>query len=130
MRPPTPAAVGRLVLARALKDLTAAVDAHATVTASGLWGSSVAAVTAAIEKHLGRPILLVCGHVDEADDLADDMDLFHGRRPDVLPALELSGSLGSVSEEIASNRLNLIHPGPAGQDGAGATPMVVAPIQA
>jgi len=96
------------------------------VIASGLWGSSVAAVTLSLENQLGRTILVVCGHVDEADDLADDMELFHGRRPDVLPALELSASLGQVSEEQASNRLNLIK---RIADGGGIANLLVAPIQ-
>ena len=103
-----PAAVGRVVAARALKELAAQLSRVGTMTASGLWGSSVAAVTAALESQLKRPILLVCGHVDEADDLADDMELFHGRRPAVLPALELAGSLGQVSEEAVANRLALL----------------------
>ena len=108
MQSPTPAVIGRLIAARAMKDLAELLRRGNAVTASGLWGSSVAAVTAALENELHRPILLVCGHIDEADDLADDMELFHGRRPDVLPALELAGSLGQVSEEQASNRLQLI----------------------
>ncbi|MGE5612029.1 MAG: hypothetical protein ACM359_22470 [Bacillota bacterium] len=130
MGTPTPAAIGRLVTARALKELTDGLVRLPAVTASGLWGSSVAAVTAAIEKNLNRPILLVCGHTDEVDDLADDMELFHGRRPDVLPALELSGTLGQGSEEQASNRLALIHR--MSQDAAEGDkpPMIVAPIQA
>jgi len=86
----TPAAIGRLAHARALKELTQSLRENRAATASGLWGSSVAAVTAALEGELKRPILLVCGHIDEADDLADDLELFHHRRPDVLPALELS----------------------------------------
>src|SRR5688500_8397617 len=94
-----PNAVERLVAARPLKELVAALRETPALTVTGLWGSSVAAVTAAIERGLKRPVLLVCGHIDEADDLADDMELFHGRRPDVLPALELSGSLGQISEE-------------------------------
>jgi len=108
MRGTIPAAVGRLVAARALKELTAALRAAPAVAASGLWGSSVAAVTAAVHGELGRPILLICGHVDEADDLADDLELFSGRRPDILPTLELSGALGQGSEELASNRLALL----------------------
>ncbi|HEX2973073.1 MAG TPA: transcription-repair coupling factor [Tepidisphaeraceae bacterium] len=134
MRPPTPAAIGRLVAARALKELTESLRRLPAVTASGLWGSSVATVTAAIEQELKRPVLVVCGHVDEADDLGDDLELFHGRRPDVLPALELSGTLGQVSEEQASNRLDLIHrmseaAGETNGDGA-KPPLIVAPIQA
>src|SRR5688500_13252489 len=105
---PPPAAVERLVAARALKELAAVLREDGALAASGLWGSSVALTTAAIERELRRPILLVCGHIDEADDLADDLELFHGRRPELLPALELSGTLGQVSEEQASNRLRLV----------------------
>jgi hypothetical protein len=43
-------------------------------------------------------MLVVCGHLDEADDLADDIEVFVGRRPEVLPALELAGSLGGASD--------------------------------
>ena len=50
-------------------------------------------------------MLVICGHIDEADDLADDMQLFHGRRPEVVPALELGGTLGRVSEELVANRM-------------------------
>jgi transcription-repair coupling factor (superfamily II helicase) len=135
-RPTPPAAVGRLVAARALKELAQTLQEKQTVAASGLWGSSVAAVTAALERELRRPILLVCGHIDETDDLADDLELFHGRRPEVLPALELSGTLGQVSEEQASNRLRLVaklsrRAPQAGRLNEGAMPeLFVAPIQA
>src|SRR5947199_327399 len=78
-----------------LRELARALEKTAAASASGLWGSSVAAVTAAVRAELKRPILLICGHIDEADDLADDVELFiGGERPDVLPALELGGSLG------------------------------------
>ncbi|HWP40071.1 MAG TPA: hypothetical protein VNL70_04040, partial [Tepidisphaeraceae bacterium] len=104
-----PDALGRVVAAPELRRLAREVDAHRAVTVSGLWGSSVAAVVAAVRAELAdRPVLLICGHIDEADDLADDLELFTGIRPQVLPALELGGSLGQVSEEQASNRLRLI----------------------
>src|SRR5256885_14057708 len=99
MDDPTPAAIGRLAHARALTELAVALRENRAATASGLWGSSVAAVTAAVENQLHRPLLLICGHIDEADDLADDLELFHHHRPDILPALELSGSLGQVRSE-------------------------------
>src|SRR5206468_10801291 len=57
---------------------------------------------------LARPILVLCGHIDESDDLADDMELFHGRRPEVVPALELGGTLGRVSEELVASRMQLL----------------------
>jgi len=130
----TQKAVGRMVTARPLVELAEKLRAAGALTASGLWGSSIAAVTGAIEKRLGRPIVLICGHVDEADDLADDMELFHGRRPEVLPALELGGSLGRISEEQVANRLRLIAR-LAGNRGQGTgdredPTLLVAPVQA
>ncbi len=130
MSRPTPAeSIGRLVAVRPLRELAKSLPGARAVTASGLWGSSVAAVTAAIEAELRRPVLVICGHVDEADDLADDMELFHGRRPEVLAALELAGSLGNVSEEQVSARMKLITR--LATDTKPASPLLlVAPIQA
>src|SRR5436309_1420359 len=107
-KPTTPDAIGRLVAARPLRELARNLAKNSAATASGLWGSSIAAVTAAIEAELHRPILVVCGHIDEADDLADDMELFHRRRPDVVPALEIGSTLGRVSEELVANRMQLM----------------------
>ena len=101
-------AVKRLIEAPSLGELARRVDAEPVTAANGLWGSSVAAAVAAVHQSTGRPVLLVCGHLDEADDLADDVELFTGRRPAILPALEVSGALGSASEEQASNRLRLL----------------------
>src|SRR5918993_1647006 len=148
---PTPEAIGRLVAARPLKDLARTLAQTRAATASGLWGSSLAAVVAAVEAELRRPVILVCGHLDEADDLADDLELFVGRRPDVLPALELGGGLGQMSEEQVSNRMRLISRlagdtgyaevrgsslatsrkgGDAKAPATADTPLLVAPIQA
>jgi transcription-repair coupling factor (superfamily II helicase) len=126
-RTPTPEAIGRLVAARPLKELAHTLARTRAATASGLWGSSVAAVIAAVRKELHRPVVLICGHLDEADDLADDIELFVGRRPDVLPALELSGTLGRLSEEQVSNRLQLIS---RIASGVANDSMLVAPMQA
>lgn len=144
---PTRETIGRLAAARPLLDLAAALRANRAATASGLWGSSVGAVTAVLQKALAVPVILVCGHIDEADDLADDVELFLGRRPEVLPALELSGALGHQSEEQVANRMQMVWrlagqgsrvgvqgSGNVGQKkGTGAfnslPPLIVAPIQ-
>jgi transcription-repair coupling factor (superfamily II helicase) len=103
------------------------LSAAPAVSVSGLWGSSVAATIAAVGSHLRRPILLVCGHLDEADELADDLQLFTGKRPEVLPALELGGGVGRTSEEQVSNRLQLVARYAAGGEG-GQGDYLVAPI--
>ena len=123
---PPATAVGRLLAAPPLTELADTLAAARAVSVSGLWGSSVAATVAAVGAHLRRPVLLVCGHIDEADDLADDLELFTGKRPEVLPALELAASLGRMSEEQVSNRLQLIARYAAGGQGD----YLVAPIHA
>jgi transcription-repair coupling factor (superfamily II helicase) len=125
--PTHPDAIGRLVAAPPLRALATQLSKSTAVSVSGLWGSSVSAVLAAIEAELHRPLLLVCGHIDEAEDLADDLELFMGRRPQVLPALELAGSLGRVSEEQVSNRLRLVSKLAADREGK---PLIVTAISA
>ena len=119
--------VRALMEAWPLRALSAAVESHGATLASGLWGSSVAAAVAAVGRHTGRPVLLVCGHVDEADDLADDVELFAGERPEVLVAMETAGGLGQASEELVADRLRLL--GRLAAKGK-KPPYLVAPIQA
>jgi transcription-repair coupling factor (superfamily II helicase) len=130
MEPPPPEAIGRLLAAPELMNLASTLTKAGAASVAGLWGGSTSAVVTSLHRQLKRPVLLVCGHLDEADDLADDIELFAGNRPEVLPALELGGTLGRVSEEQVSNRTRLIArfaQGPAAWEAAG---ILVAPIQA
>src|SRR4051794_34427611 len=132
---PTRDPLGRLAPARPLVELAELLRSRKAATASGLWGSSVGAVTSVLQRALGRPVLVVCGHIDEADDLADDIELFLGRRPEGLPALELSGGLGGQSEEQVANRMQLVFRlaekgGGKNLVAEGSKPLIVAPIQA
>ena len=63
----TPDAIGRLVAARDLRELARTLGETRAVTASGLWGSSVSAVVAAVREELKVPVVVVCGHLDGAD---------------------------------------------------------------
>ncbi len=100
--------IGRLLADAELVALARACREHKAVAASGLWGSSVAAVAAAVRAETGRPVIVLCGHLDESDDLADDLELFSGTRPAVLPAVETSSGLGRASEEQVADRLRLV----------------------
>ncbi|MGA2229609.1 MAG: transcription-repair coupling factor [Tepidisphaeraceae bacterium] len=129
-RPTPPDAIGRLAAAPQLRALARQLADAGALSATGLWGSSVAAVIAAIEAELHRPILLICGHIDESNDLADDIELFTGRRPQALAALELAGGMGCVSEEQVSNRLRLVSRLAAAQkEQSTDRPILVASIQ-
>ncbi len=102
------ASVVRLLQSSELRQLSLAVAERRAVTATGLWGSSTAAVVSAIRNQLNRPVVVVCGHLDETDDFADDMNLFGGTRPMVLGAVETGSALGRASEEQVADRLRAI----------------------
>lgn len=123
-------AIGRLLAEPELVALARACASKKNVAVAGLWGSSVAAVAAAVRKETGRPILVICGHIDEADDLADDLELFSGagERPSVLSAVESSSGLGRASEEQVAERMRLIHR--CANSDAKTQCDIIAPIQA
>lgn len=129
--PPPSNVVGRLVAAPQLRAVADALTRTNSVLVPGLWGSSVAAVIASVFDRFRSPTVVICGHLDEADDLADDLELFLSRRPEVLPALELSGALGRASEELVANRLQLIDRLSRGwqEKDSPVNPVLVAPIQ-
>ena len=125
MNPTLPDAVGRLFNAPELETLADRLTADRRAAAYGVWGSSSAMVAAAVAHRLGRPVLFVCGHLDEADDIADDLELFTGTRPAVLPSLDVSGTLGRVSEEQAADRMRRVMQLATGRQPAA----VIAPVQ-
>jgi len=92
---------------------------------SGLWGSSAPMVCTALHRATGRAILYVTAHLDEADEILDDLETFFGQRAALLPAWETLPGEGSASGEIHGERLRLC----AALLEAG-VPMLVAPVQA
>ena len=125
-----PRVVRALIDAPDLRALAGSAAENPATLVGGLWGSSIAAAAAAVARHAERPILLVCGHVDEADDLADDIELFLGERPEVLVALETAGGLGQASEELVADRMRLLARLAGARARKRGAPNLVAPIQA
>ncbi|MGN6725616.1 MAG: DEAD/DEAH box helicase, partial [Tepidisphaeraceae bacterium] len=122
----SPEPIGRLLAAPEVLQLAQTLSTDRAAAAYGIWGSSAAAVVSGIARQLDRPVLFVCGHLDEADDIADDLHLFAGgSRPCVLPSLEVAGNLGRVSEEQASDRMRRVVELANGKQ----PPIMVAPIQ-
>jgi transcription-repair coupling factor (superfamily II helicase) len=104
----TSVAIGRLLAQPELLDLARSCAASKRIAVSGLWGSSVGAVVAAVRNQTARPVLVVCGHIDEGDELADDLILFGLPKPDVLPTVDIGSGLGRASEEQVAERMRII----------------------
>ncbi len=117
------------------------------VAAEGLWGSSAPILAAVAAEQLGRPLLLVTAHADEADDIRDDVETAVGAAPELLPQLDTLPQDAVGPDELADERLRLcltlLQHAPAepacphagapgcGQPGSAAPPLyLVAPIMA
>ncbi len=118
----------------ASRKLTAAakkLSPGVTVRVAGLWGSSAAAVAAATARLAGRTVLLAAGHIDAADDAADDIEVFAGRGTQLFPAWEVDVGSDHLNEEVTGERLrvcNLLAETADQRDEA--ADIIVAPIMA
>lgn len=97
---------------------------HAAAT--GQWGSCALALAAVVQKKLGRPLLVVTAHLDEADDAVDQITFFRpGCDARLYPAFEVLPGESNVSDELAAQRLELLVDLAAGDK----PQVVVAPVQ-
>ncbi len=77
------------------------------VAAEGLWGSSAPILAALAAERLGRPLLLVTAHADDADDSRDDIETVLGKPPELLPQLDTLPQDAAPADELAGERLRL-----------------------
>ena len=78
-----------------------------TLRISGVWGSSAALAAAAMGRLAGKTILFVTSHLDDADDVADDVEIFTGQAAELFPAWEVDVGMDHVNDEVAGERLRL-----------------------
>lgn len=78
------------------------------VKVEGTWGSFAPLLAAYISKELGRPILYIRPHIDDADKAADDLHAFGAERVEALPAWEGEEELADATDEIRAERLKLV----------------------
>jgi len=91
------------------------LNAGGRVRLNGVWGSSAPLLGAAIGIARTAPVLFVCPHLDEADSIADDVEVLTGRPATLFPAWEAEESAfgadglqpNHVSDEIVGERLNV-----------------------
>ncbi len=78
------------------------------VKVEGTWGSFAPLLAAHISKELGRPILYIRPHIDDADKAADDLHTFGAEQIEALPAWEGEEELADATDEIRAERLKLV----------------------
>lgn len=82
-------------------------DGRRTI-ATGSVGSSISMIAAALHQKTKRPVLIVCAHLDEAEDIYAEVGAVSDSNRMVFPALELSPGESSVSAELFSQRSLII----------------------
>src|SRR5690606_10512222 len=74
----------------------------------GLWGSFATVLAGMVATELGRPMLYVTAHLEQADEARDDFERFCGRSPELFSAFETLPGEGTASDEIHAGRLRLL----------------------
>ncbi len=108
------------------------VGDNSPFAANGLWGSAAPIAAGCVATALGRPLLYLTAHLEQADCARDDIETGLGRPVDLLPAWETLPGEGGGSNEIGAERGRLCEAlRHADGSEAGETPrIIVAPIQA
>ena len=102
-----------------LERMLAAVETGGASSARGSSGSSTVLLAGAVARRLGRTVLLVLAHMDEADEAVEELRHFGVEARD-FPALEVLPGESSLSLDLLSSRLSLV-----GELVEGRTPEVV-----
>jgi len=94
---------------KSINDLTVRLNAiGGVVKAAGTWGSFARLLAAHLSKELGRPMLYVCPHIDDADNTFDDLQTFGAENVHLLPAWEGEEDLADATDEIRAERLKVV----------------------
>jgi transcription-repair coupling factor (superfamily II helicase) len=88
--------------------LKTAKGSEGAVKVEGTWGSFAPLLAAHISKEIGRPILYIRPHIDDADKAADDLHTFGAEQVEALPAWEGEEELADATDEIRAERLKLV----------------------
>jgi len=78
------------------------------VKVAGTWGSFAHLLAAHVSKAVGRPVLYVCPHIDDADKAVDDLATFGCSQVEALGAWEGQEDLADATDEIRAERLRLV----------------------
>jgi transcription-repair coupling factor (superfamily II helicase) len=96
------------IVAEIISRLETTRDGKGVVKVEGTWGSFARLLAAYISDKLGRPVLYICPHIDDADRAADDLHAFGAERVEALGAWEGEEDLADATDEIRADRLKLV----------------------
>ena len=92
-----------------ISELTSRLTAAGgVVKVAGTWGSFARLLAAHLSKHLSRPIIYVCPHIDDADNAVDDLQTFGADDVQLLPAWEGEEEIADATDEIRADRLKVV----------------------
>ncbi len=85
------------------------LSSRGKTAATGQWGSCALVLAAAVRARLRRPVLIITGHLDDADDAIDQLAFFDAdSRPQLFPAYEVLPGETNTSQELSAQRLGLL----------------------
>jgi transcription-repair coupling factor (superfamily II helicase) len=100
--------VWRLKQQEGFADVVASLLQGHAATLDGVWGSSCALAAAALVEHVPGSLVVVCPHVDDVDNLADDLPLFTKLAPFRFPAWERLPGEQASADEVFGERVRLL----------------------
>jgi len=110
----------------AFKSFAKGLDSGHRTIATGSIGSSISLVASALSEQIDRSVLIVCAHLDEAEDIHAEIAATKISKSVIFPALELSPGESSVSAELFALRASMISQFRSGI----CPPILIAPIAA
>ena len=98
----------RIQTASGFPEVIAALKNGRAATIDGAWGSASGLVSAALALHAPTTLVIVLAHVGDVDDYRDDVAVFSGIKPEVLPAWDKLPREQDATDEVFGNRLRVV----------------------
>jgi transcription-repair coupling factor (superfamily II helicase) len=95
------------ITAKIIESLSQQKPDQGPVKVSGMWGSYAPLLVSHISKKLKRPVLYVTGHIDSADDIADDICVFSSKPVELFPIWEGTSDAADATDEVSAQRLRV-----------------------
>jgi len=92
---------------RIISRLKAANPGDGPVKVEGSWWSFAPLLAGYISEKLNRPILYICSHLDDADNVGDDLGTFTNEHIETFPAWEAGQQFTDATDEIGIERLRI-----------------------